>query len=228
MRNTIFTRIVPAAVVAASLTAGIATALADFTVYENNFTSRGKYAEIIKSGGGKACDRRYRDKSKAMLASVRRGQTTCSFRPPVQSDGELPNHDIRVDGKVLSKTPKSVRGGAFLELTARAGGGGVGYTLRIFPQKQRFELSRGPGGGDFPVGERSDAIKKVDQRNQLRLVVKGATVQALVNGREVAKITDGDPGQVSGGKVRFAVGNSKGKDKDVVATFKKVAVSVPD
>jgi hypothetical protein len=213
--------------VAIVLIAGLATASADFGVYGNDFGSRGEFKEIIRSGGGKACDRRYRKKSKSMVASVRRGRTTCSFRPPVQGDGELPNHTVTVDGKILKRTKKSVRGGAFLEVTVRAGGGGTGYSLRVFPKKHRFELRRTPGSSGFPVDGRDKAIKGINDRNELRVIARGAKVTAEVNGKEVAAVDDANPGQVGGSKVRFAVGNRKRKSKAVIATFKRVGVAVP-
>lgn len=209
------------------LCAGLAAAHADFTVYQNDFSSRAEFKEIIRSGGGKACDRRYRKKSKSMVASVQRANTTCSFRPPVQGDGELANHNVGLDGKVLKKTPRSIRGGAFIEVTVRAGGGGVGYALRVFPKKRKFELLRNPGGDGFPVRGKDRAINGIDERNQLRLVARGATITAFVNGKELAAIDDVNPGQVLGSKVRFGAGNRKGKGNPVVATFKRIAVAVP-
>jgi hypothetical protein len=209
------------------LIAGLATAFADFGVYGNDFGSRSEFKEIIRSGGGKACDRRYRSKSKSMVASVRRGRTTCSFRPPVQGDGELPNHTITVEGKILKRTPKVIRGGAFLEVTVRAGGGDIGYSLRVFPHKRRFELRRVPGASGFPKEGKNKAIKKVNDRNTLQLSARGAQVIASVNGKQLTSIDDANPGQVKGSKVRFAVGNRKKKSKPVIATFKRVGVAVP-
>jgi hypothetical protein len=209
------------------LVAGLATAYADFGVYSNDFGSRGEFKEIIRSGGGKACDRRYRKKSKSMVASVTRGQTTCSFRPPVQGDAPLPNYTVTVDGKVLKKTPKSIRGGAFVEVTVRAGRGDVGYSLRVFPHKHRFELRRTPGGAGFPVRGDDKAIKRINERNALTLAARGATITATVNGKQIAGVDDANPGQVAGSKVRFGVGNRKRKSKRVIATFKRVGVAVP-
>ena len=108
-----------------------------------------------------------------MLASVKSSPTTCSFRPPVQGDDELPNQGVAVEGKILKSTPKAVRGSAFIEVTVRAGGGGTGYSLRIFPQRKRFELDRGPAGGGFPAIGKSDAIKKVNERNRIEVVGDG-------------------------------------------------------
>jgi hypothetical protein len=221
-------RIVIGLAALAVLGLGVATAVGAVTVYDNDFSTRGEFREIKKSGGGKRCDRNWRKKQQAIRAAVKRSPTTCSFRPPVQGDRELPNHDVTLDGKILAKTAKSMRGGAFLELTIRAGGGGVGYALRVFPHKRTFELRRGPRGGGFPVRGKSAAIKKINQRNRLRLVGTGAVVRALVNGKEVARVNDGNPGQVTGRKMRFAIGSEKKKSKPVVATFKKIAVAVPD
>jgi hypothetical protein len=227
MRNLKLTRSAVAVAAAVLLTAALGTAIAAVTVYDNGFSNRTEFKEIIKSGGGKRCDRSFRKKGKSMRAAVKRSPTTCSFRPPVQGDAELPNHDVRVGGKILKKTEKGLRGGAFVEVTVRAGGGGVGYTLRIFPHKKRFELRRGPSGGEFPVRGKSNAIKRVNKRNQLRLIASGAGIRAMVNGKELARVEDSNPGQVSGAKIRFAVGSLKERQGSVVATFKKVAVAVP-
>jgi hypothetical protein len=227
MRNLKLTRSVIALAAAAIAAAAVGSAMAAVTVYDNGFGSRAEFKEIIKSGGGKRCDRSWRKKGKSMRAAVKRSPTTCSFRPPVQGDNELPNHTVTLAGKILKRTDKGLRGGAFVEVTVRAGGGGVGYTLRVFPQKKRFELRRGPSGGEFPVRGKSNAIKKTNKRNQLRLIATGAVVRALVNGKEVARVDDTNPGQVSGSKVRFAVGSQKQKRGSVAATFKKVAVAVP-
>ena len=100
-----------AAVAATALVAGAATTLAEVTVYDNDMSSQGDFNEILRSGGGKRCDKKYREKTKVMHASVKKSPTTCSFRPPVQGDDELPNHSFAVDGKILKSTPKSMRGG---------------------------------------------------------------------------------------------------------------------
>ncbi len=217
-----------AAVVACLLGVGAATAIAEVTVYDNDMSSQGDFREILRSGGGKRCDKKYREKSKVMLASVKKSPTTCSFRPPVQGDDELPNQGVSIDGKILKSTPKSVRGGAFIEATVRAGGSNTGYSFRIFPQRKRYELTRGPSGGGFPSKGKSDAIKKVNERNRIEIIATGAEIRALVNGKEVAKVSDSNPGQVQGHKVRFALGSRANKDEKVVGTFKRVAVSVPD
>ena len=217
-----------AALAAGCLLGGGATALAEVTVYDNDFGTQGRYDEIDRSGGGKRCERKYREKSKAMLASVKKSPANCSYRVPVQGDDDLPNHSILIDAKLLKRTPKASRKGAFFEITVRAGGKGTGYSLRVFPERQRFELRRGPKGQGFPVDGKNKAIKKTNSRNKIVLTATGADIVATVNGKELATVSDSNPGAVEGRKVRFAIGNQSNADQKTVGTFKEVAVSVPD
>jgi hypothetical protein len=216
------------ALAAGCLLAGGANALAEVTVYDNDFSSQGRYDEIERSGGGKRCERKYREKSKVLLASLKKSPANCAFRPPVQGDQELPNHALTIDAKILKKTPKGARKGAFFELTVRAGGKGSGYSLRIFPERQRYELLRGPKGSGFPAQGKNKAIKKTNSRNRIDLVATGAEIIAAVNGKELARIADTNPGAVEGRKVRFAIGNQSNTSAKTVGTFKQVAVAVPD
>jgi hypothetical protein len=208
-----------------------ATALASVSVYDNDFSSRSEVKELKKSGG-KQCARKFVQKGakRTMRVTVKAGPATCSLRPPVQADGALPDHELRVDAKIAKSTAKSARKGAFLGASLRVGGNGIGYLLRVFPETGRFKLTRVPGGGggDFPADGTSEAIAGVGKKNTLRLSAEGATVRAVINGTEVAQVTDSDPGAVSGRKLRFAVGNDKQTGKAVVATVKKVTVAVPD
>jgi hypothetical protein len=219
---------IAAAVAAVGLAAALAAVAVATTVYSNDFASEGMFDQIVRSGGGKHCEHNYRAKSKTMHISVHGGPATCSFRPPVQGDSELPDHIARVQGKVLKKTPRSSRGGAFIELDVRAGGGGVAYSLLVFPEKKKFELLRGPrGGGEFPARGKSKAINPTNKPNVLQLSALGAKIVATVNGKQVAAVTDNDPGQVTGRKVRFGIGTAKGSSKDVIAVVKRISVAVP-
>ena len=206
-----------------------ATALAAVTVYDNDFSSRAEVKEV-KKAGGKACGRKFvsKGKRKAMRVTVKEGPKTCTFRPPVQGDGELPNFELRLDAKIAKSTKESARRGAFLGVSVRVGGNGVGYELRVFPHTDKFKLTRGPNSNAFPVNGTESAIAPVGKKNTLRLSVEGARVRATVNGTEVADVTDNDPGAVSGRKLRFAVGNERSSGKDVVGTIKNVRVTVPD
>jgi hypothetical protein len=223
------TRVGAAAVLAALVLSAAITGIAvATTVYSNSFASQAQFNQIVRSGGGKHCDHNYRAKSKTMHVSVHGGPATCSFRPPVQGDSELPDHIVRVQGKILKKTPSSARGGAFIEIEVRAGGGGVAYSLIVFPEKHKFELLRGPKGGrEFPVRGKNKAIKGVNKPNVIQLSAVGAKLIATVNGKQVATATDSDPGQVTGRKVRFGIGTAKNSSKDVIAVVKRVSLAVP-
>jgi hypothetical protein len=212
------------AVAALAAAAALAT-----TVYTNDFTTEAEFDQIVRSGGGKQCERRYRAKTETMHIAVRGGKTTCSFRPPLQGDSELPDHIVRLQAKVLKKTSGSARGGAFIEVDVRAGGGGVAYALLVFPDKGRWELHRGPegGGADFPSRGESNAIKPINKPNSIAFAAQGARLVVTINGKEVTSVTDDDPGQVTGRKVRFGIGNAKRSDKDVIAVVKQISVAVP-
>jgi hypothetical protein len=218
------------AIALAALGICAAAAIGEVVVYTNDMGSEAEFKQILRAGGGKRCDKKYRDKSKVMLASVKSTPTTCSFRPPVQGDDELPNNGVSVDGKILKETPKVLRPKAFIEATVRAGGGNTGYSLRIYPKKKRYELRRDPAGDGFPKQGKSSAIHGIDEKNRIEIIATGAEVTALVNGKEVAKLNDANPGQVEGRKIRFALGSGSQRDteKIVVGTFKRIAVSVPD
>lgn len=216
-----------ATALALTLSATLAAVAFGVSVYSNDFSSEDEYDQIVRTGGGKSCDRVYRDKQNAMLVSVKKGPQTCGFRVPVEGDSELPNHAVGIETKLLSSTPKSVRDGAFVEVTLRAGGGGVGYTLRVFPARKKFELVRGPGGGEFPVRGKDNAINGVNERNNLRLTARGAQIAASINGKELASVQDSNPGQVTGRKVRIAVGGKKSSSGDVLAVVREVGVGVP-
>lgn len=201
-------------------------ASAAVTVYTNDFSSRGEYRELQRAGG-KKCEQRHRKKGKSILVAVKRGPNDCSFRPPVQGDGPQPDHEVSVEGKILDKTEGSARGGAYIEVSVRDRGDGGGYSLRVFPEKRRFELLRGPNGGEFPVTGRSDAIAKLGKPNELELRTSGSDVRASVNGEELARVDDADPGEVDGRRIRFGIGSGKRSGKDVAGTLKRVAVAVP-
>lgn len=229
------TRFAPLALTVVLVGLMTASSIAAVTVYKNDFSSREDVKEVKKSGG-KNCKRKLKSKKgkgkkkgkSAMSAIVEQGPAECLFRLPVQGDAPLPDHDLKANGKVSKSVAKSVRKSAFLVVEARSGGDGVGYALRVFPHTGRFELTRGPGGAEFPVRGTDEAIQGVGKRNSLRLVVDGTQVRALVNGREVAQVSDPDPGEVNGTKVRFGLGNERGTGKDVSGTFSKVTVGVPE
>ncbi|HEX2128188.1 MAG TPA: hypothetical protein VHF58_03120 [Solirubrobacterales bacterium] len=228
MRTLKRTKIAVAAVLALAASGALAALALGVNVYSNDFSSEAEYEQIVRTGGGKSCERVYRSKQNAMLVTAKKGPLTCGFRVPVEGDSELPNHAAGLETKLLSSTAKGVRDGAFVEVTLRAGGGGVGYTLRVFPARKKFELVRGPGGGgEFPARGKDGAINGVNERNNISLVARGAQVSASVNGKELASVQDSNPGQVTGRKVRIAAGGNKRSSKDVAVIVRRVTVGVP-
>lgn len=216
------------AAVPLALSGALAAYAFGVSVYSNDFSSEAEYEQIVRTGGGKSCDRTYRAKQNAMLVTVKKGPLTCGFRVPVEGDSELPNHAASVETKLLSSTAKGVRDGAFVEVTVRAGGGGVGYTFRVFPTRNKFELVRGPGdGGAFPVRGKDNAINGVNERNNITLVARGSQISASVNGKELASVQDSNPGQVTGRKVRIAAGGKKSSSNDIAVVVRRVGVGVP-
>lgn len=207
-----------------ALTAGAAAVV---YVYGNGFASRGAFNEIDRTGGGKKCDKRYRDKSKSMGVSVE-GKRLCEFSPPVVGDGPQPDHIIYAKGKVLpKKTPKSLREAAYLAVKVRVGRGDS-YELQIRPKGRRYKVLRSPQAGAVSEQGRSDAIKPLKSSNALRLEVKGARVTAFVNGDELVSVVDPNPEEVGGRKVAFGIGSRKNSSRAVVGIFERVRVGIAE
>jgi hypothetical protein len=221
------TRIGLVAVAMAALSgAVVAAALANVSVYNNNFSKPPDVRQMKKAGGGKQCKRSFVRKSSRMRMVVNRGPRACAFRPPVQGDGELPNHIFRADGRIAKGNPKGTRASAFLFARVRAGGG-TGYEFRVHPRGGRFELRREPDGRAFPVTGRSEAINGFGGRNRIRLAVVGAEVRAFVNGTRLATVTDANPGAVTGTRLHFGVGHERSTSNNFFAAFTRLRLAVP-
>lgn len=204
-----------------------ASAAAVIYVYGNGFSSRGAFNEIERTGGGKKCDKRYRDKSKAMGVSVE-GKRLCEFSPPVVGDAQQPDHVVYAKGRVLAKkTPKSLREAAYLAVKVRVGRGDS-YELQIRPKGGRYKLLRSPEAGAVSEEGRSDAIKPLKSSNALRLEVRGARVTALVNGDELVSVVDPNPEEVGGRKVGFGIGSRKNSSRAIVGVFERVRVGIAE
>jgi hypothetical protein len=218
------------ALVTAAVALGIAAAvaLAGVTVYKNNFSSESE-AKELRHSSGKHCAKRWRAKAKAVRAQRNSGAGTCGYRPPVEGDTSGPDHDFRAKLKLLKATPKGLRGSSYLTIAVRSGKD-VGYELRIFPKRHKFELRRAPSGGGagFPATGRNQAIKGVDKPNRVRLKAGGNKVTARVNGTQLAEVTDSNAGQVDGRKLEVGVGSTRRSHKRVVATFDNLKLLVPN
>jgi hypothetical protein len=220
-------RTLAALVAAVVIAVAAATAVASVTVYSNKFTRKSDVKEM-RHGEGKRCKKKWRKKAESLRIDVRRGPEVCGYRPPVEGVAHQPDHSFQAKEKLLRPTPKSVRNGAYLSITVRAGGSS-GYELRVFPTVHRFKLVRSPagGGGGFPVKGRSSAIKGFRKPNTLRLRAFGDEVTAKVNGTRVAKLTDANPGEVRGRRLEVAIGHTKRTRKPVVGNVDSLRLDVP-
>jgi len=204
-----------------------ATAIAGVTVYKNDFSSS-KEAKEVRHAEGKHCKKGWRKKAKSLEVDAERGRTVCGYRPPVQGDATRPNHGIRVDAKLLKKTPKKVRDRVYVGVAVRSAKD-IGYELQVFPSEHKFRLSRRAGSDNVNVLDKgtNKAIKGVNKRNVLNLSVSGSQVAAGVNGKRVAKVADRKSSQIDGRKLEFMLGYAKKRKKPASATFDSLAVQVP-
>ncbi len=218
------------ALLAAALALGLAAAvaLAAVTVYKNDF-SRKAEARELRHSRGEHCGKSWRRKAENVRVQRTRGSGACGYRPPVEGDTDGPDHDFRVKAKLLKRTPKSIRGGAYVAIAVRSGRSS-GYELQIFPKKHKFELHRSPSGGGarFPATGTNQAIKGVKNPNVVRLKVVGNQVMASVNKTRLVNVTDPNAGQVGGRKLEVAVGNTRRSGKNVVAAFDNLRLAVPN
>ena len=190
--------------------------------------SKAAYKEVVRVGhGSKACDRSWNEKREIMRIELGKAPGACTYTPPVQGDAPQPDHRFDVAGRILKNTADNIRDDAYLSIAIRVGGG-KRYELRVFPKGKEFQLRRQPSGAGFPNNGSNPAIGKIGKLNQLRLRAEGSQVTASVNGTQVASVNDGDPGQLSGAKVEFGVGNVGNSKKDTLATFDKLKLAVPD
>ena len=166
-----------------------------------------------------------------MLASVKGSPTTCSFRPPVQGDDELPNQCVAVEGKILKKTPKSVRGRAFIEVDRAR--------RRRRHRLHAADLPPEASASSSTAARPAAASRRAARATRSRRSTSATGIQIVGHGRRRSRrwstasrwraSTDSNPGQVKGRKVRFAIGSrAKKKNKKVKGTFKRVSVSVPN
>lgn len=217
-----------AALAACASVAFVASAAAVVYIYKNEFGSGKAFREIDQSGGGNtACDESYSSGSKSMRIEVS-DKTFCEYSPPVTGDAAQPDHEIVADGRILDATPKKARKQAYLGVRVRVGNDTF-YELRINPKKKEYKLNRTPSGGGsgLPVSGGSDEINPLGKKNKLRLRVTGGNVTAFVNGNSIATFNDPNPGQVTGRKVAFGVGSTKGANNGPIGVFKSIKVGVP-
>jgi hypothetical protein len=205
-----------------------ATAFGSVAIYNNAFPNANSVKEMKQVEGGKPCSKSFRDKSKVMRVAVKRGDRLCAWSPPVQGDRALPDHEFIGVSRVLKeKTPKSVRGSAYMSLQVRFSPK-ESYELQITPKGKKWKFVRNPDGSGFPFSGKSKAINGLGSKNVLRVRAFGAKIAAYVNGKKLKVLTDNDPGQVEGRKVALGIGSRKNANKGPVGTWDNVRVLVPN
>lgn len=220
----------PGALVLALLTvAALATVASAFvTVYSNSFSSKRDYKQVVRVGNGsKACKRSWVENRKLMRIDLGKGPAVCTYKPPVQGDGALPDHRFDVDGRILKETAKAIREDAYLSIAVRVGGGDR-YELRVFPKQKRYELRRQPNAAGFPDNGNDPAIGKLGQLNKMRLSAVGNDIKAFVNGVQLADVNDVNANELTGVKLEFSVGSEADSKKNTVGVVDKLRVAVPD
>ena len=156
------------------------------------------------------------------------GKRLCEFSPPVVGDAAQPDHVIFAKGQILPrKTPKALRKSAYLAVKLRLGRGDW-YELQIRPKSGRYKLERSPTANAVSEAGRSDAIRKLNKPNALRLEAKGARIRALVNGDELVSVVDPNPEEVGGRKVGFGIGSRKNSKRATVGSFTRVRVGIAE
>ena len=204
----------------------VGVAAATVTVYTNDFSKKGEFKELRKTGG-KHCDSNYRGKKEVARLKVSHAPEVCGFEPPVAGDNPQPDHIFQAQGKLAKSTKKQARKKAFLFVEARVGGKAF-YELRIFPKTHKFKLKRVPSGGAFPMGGTDNKVHGVGDKNKLRLRVIGNDIKGIVNGKTVASVTDANANQVKGKKLEFGAGNTSKTNKPTEAIFNSVRLGVPN
>ncbi len=220
MRKTTFT-----ITLAVGLFALTALAAGAVRVYKNDFSNRGEVREIAVAG--KACKTQFRKGKDQLGVLTKRGGTRCRLRLPVQGDAPQPDHIVRVEGKLLKKTPRKQRKRVYYGIAVRAGGGGF-YELRVYPQRRQYQLLRRPDGAGFPVVERDGRIGKVAERNRMTLRAVGDTVAARIGKVKVPGIVDADPGELPGTRITLVAGQHGGSSDGAKMIFQNLSVSVPN
>jgi hypothetical protein len=213
--------------VAVALAAALAAvALANVTIYSNNFSSRSEAREL-DGPQARACSKNWRKGPKTLKVALGRGPLACPYGLPVQGVDALPDHDLKMKGKILTDTRRPIRDTAYIGLLVRAGGGQY-YELRVFPRTHGYSLRRSPDGPGFPANGTDGVIRRVGKTNTIRLEVFGTRARAIVNGTELADVTDSDPGEILGTRLRVVVGNTGNTNKNTHAVLDDVKVAVPE
>jgi hypothetical protein len=226
-------RFTAVALVATALTAGFAAnAGAELVrLYRNPMETKSQRAEPVKLSGS-----RCRAGGSSHVFKIQLGKATaeCSYRTPVVG------RDLQVSAtmRLLSKTPKSLRHGAFLALQLRAGGG-ARYQLAVYPLQRKAQLRKFLPDGTvryLRIAKNVATVKGTDRANELRLRAFNVTggpnqgecrILAYVGAKRVGDYTDRAAGELDGRASGFAVGSAKSA-RGLVASVDDVVIRAPN
>jgi len=213
--------------VTAALTLGVAAvAVGLVPVYENGFSSKDEFRQIDKLSGGSSCTK-FHEKAKRFGVAVDGGSTKCIFRTPIEGDRPGPDHEVEAKVKVNKSTSSKIRKQVYGAVGVRAGKK-VGYELRVFPKRQRWEVHQTPNSSGFPFKGTLEKINGVGKQNRLNLSAFGNRITAKVNGTKVLSRVDENAARVSGRIVTLVAAIEKKTNKAARVTFDSVSVKIPN
>jgi hypothetical protein len=219
-----------AAVLALALVLAPAASGALIGIYRNGMEGKGQLGQIAKFSGDR-CGRGAA--AGAFLISIGKGTRECTYRTPVLGR----DLEISATARLLGKTPKPVRRGAYLAVDLRAGSG-ARYQLTAYPVQRKAQVRKILADGSLEylhIEKDLASVKGTDQANQLRLRAFNVTegeekgncrILAYVGGQLVADVTDEGAGDLSGRASGFSLGSAK-VAKGAQATFDDVVVRIP-
>jgi hypothetical protein len=199
-------------------------------IYRNGMEGKGQLGQIAKFSGDR-CGRG--GAAGAFLITIGKGTRECTYRTPVLGR----DLEISATARLLGKTPKSVRQGAYLAVDLRAGSG-ARYQLTVYPVQRKAQVRKilADGSVEYLQIEKDLAsVKGIDKANQLRLRAFNVTegeekgncrILAYVGGQLVGDVTDEGAGDLSGRASGFSLGSAK-LAKGAQATFDDVVVRLP-
>jgi hypothetical protein len=201
-----------------------AAAVAAVQIYSNDFSTGAEFKQV--KAAGKGCSKDWLKDKDRIEVEAKGGPARCKLKLPVQGDAAQPDHELVVTAKVGKSTPKKVRGDVYVAVSVREGKDSR-YELRVFPQRQRFELGRQPDDDAFPVKGNDRGIGRVGERNKLRIQAFGDRIQAEVNKHKVDPVDDPAAGDQRGTRMSLSLGVEGRTGKDVDAWFDDVSVRIP-
>lgn len=189
------------ALLAAGALVASASAAGLIGVYRNSMDTAAQRGQVVKLTG-RSCKRS--GANGTLHIEVGKRTPACAFRTPVIGR----DLQIAATERLLSGTPKELRGKAYIGLQLRAGGGGR-YELLVYPLQRKAQLIKVTSDGTeyLEIAKDLKAIKGVDKANTLRLLAvnlksgpeKGTTrLQGYVGSTLVVRGADPSGGDLKG------------------------------